>query len=514
MRAGAASASSVVRAAPVVRGVAAQPSFVLRPAAGTLFTIEAHLPASASPCPDTPPPVLRVKYRGELRFVRGSNGRVAVIERVPFGTYLEGLAEVPASWPDAALRAQAIAARSYAIHALRNRSGAARTLGYDICATDACQVYRGANIALGAFGEHWVRAADATKGTVLTYNGAVIPAYYFSTSDGRTRRSFPGGTPEPWLPSVTGEDSDAPLSTWTQRIARAQYDAVLAASGTDPAARLSNSELRAIFNERAPCMFPKSFPGALPQTIPSEEFTASWKGGVLVVNGRGWGHGVGMSQWGARSLAARGRSAVSILRHYYGAAKIETIAEPGEIRVLAMDGMQRVRVSASGAYTATTSANATIAPGDRFEIVSGKELQILRAVGLSVAPVLTVTARAARLEGVPGGTVRVPFTISGAARVRAEIDGAATAAPATSFVAGDATLDIALPQLAPGSHAVTLVAADALDIVRSAPVSLAIPAPVAARPERRGAPLWPYAAGALGALLAAAAALAKRRAAR
>jgi peptidoglycan hydrolase-like amidase len=100
-------------------------------------------------CARRQPPPLRAKYRGSLEIVRASDGTLSLIGTLPFRSYLAGLAEVPRSWPAAALRAQVIAARSYALDALRRPTRAARRLGYDICASDRCQVYRGAAVELG-----------------------------------------------------------------------------------------------------------------------------------------------------------------------------------------------------------------------------------------------------------------------------------------------------------------------------------------------------------------------------
>lgn len=476
--------------------------FVFTPSPGTLFRIEGHLPPNTD-CPAKPPPVLRAKYPGRLEFIPMRDGTISVIERVAFPAYLEGLAEVPPSWPDAALRAQAIAARSYAINYMRHRPSDARKLGFDICATDQCQVYRGASIALGAFGDRWVRAVRATAGQVLTYDDRVIPAYYFSTSDGRTRRSFPGGTPQPWLPSVTGEDDDAPLAHWVQRIPRARYDAVLRAAGLSPGAKLSKTAFRNTFNFRAPCLYPKEFPGKLPQTIPSESHTAVWRGDTLIVTGRGWGHYVGMSQWGAKSLAGRGRSAPSILKHYYGPAELEQITEPGVIRVLAISGMQRILVSADGSFTAATSTGGRLAPGARFEIRGGDHLTVLRSNGPSLTPVLSITAGIDRVDTQPDEQISIPFELSSQAIVKAIVDGT-VAGTEQPFERGAQTFPLGV--LPSGEHRVVLQARDALDTVGSGPVTVAVAAPA---PSPSPAPLakgkndwkwWALAGGVLAAI--------------
>src|SRR5207244_7855173 len=167
---------------------------------------------------------------------------------------------------------------------------------------DACQVYRGAAIELGAFGERWVRAVESTRGRVLTYNGRVLPAYYFSTSTGRTRSSFPGGTPQPWLPSVSGQDGAAPLAHLPAAVTLGDLASILNAAGDWPGGAITSvslngervtvagngrsiSKLRSTvandLNNEGPCLFPKKYPsrtgsakrGPLPQTVPSSTYT-------------------------------------------------------------------------------------------------------------------------------------------------------------------------------------------------------------------------------------------------
>src|SRR5258708_34361901 len=198
--------------ASVARGAPPPPQrLILTPSSpGTLFTFEGLYPQKRRLCDFKQPKPLRAKYRGRLELVLRNDGSIGLIDALSFSNYLRGLAEVPSSWPAEALKAQVIAARSYALQSLRATQSLSGSRGYDICSTDACQVYRGAAIELGAFGERWVQAVESTRGKVLTYNGRVLPAYYFSTSSGSTRSSFPGGPPQPCLPAVSGEYAPAP----------------------------------------------------------------------------------------------------------------------------------------------------------------------------------------------------------------------------------------------------------------------------------------------------------------
>src|SRR5207245_5723213 len=138
--------------------------------------------------------------------------RLAIIDRLTFDEYLQGISEMPRSWPLEALKAQVVAARTYALYQLTHPRPSGQTLGYDICSTDQCQVYRGLSVEQGAFGEAWVHAVAATRGRVLRYHGHLIQTFYHSTSPGRTKPSFPGGSPVPYLRSVPGQDDGSPLA--------------------------------------------------------------------------------------------------------------------------------------------------------------------------------------------------------------------------------------------------------------------------------------------------------------
>lgn len=100
------------------------------------------------------------------------------------GDYLRGIAEMPRSWPMGALKAQAVAARTFAMNWLQSNPGRA------ICTTQACQVYNRAQAnCSGTYNKRWCDAVAATKGIVVTYAGFPITAWYASTSGGYTLSS-------------------------------------------------------------------------------------------------------------------------------------------------------------------------------------------------------------------------------------------------------------------------------------------------------------------------------------
>jgi stage II sporulation protein D len=297
---------------------------------------------------------------------------------LPFDRYLEGIAEVPSSWPRAALEAQAIAARSYALATTGWNGDEGDPLDEPICATASCQVYRGVPVPPDPAHRRWVRAVHRTDGKVLLHDGRLATTVYFSTSNGRTyaNEEVFGSSPLPYLRSVSESDDDAsPTSRWRVRLPFDDLTRFLRAAGLWPRGRaisvarprgpsltlrgggamrsIDAADLRDAVNTWAPCLRPGRYPpetprGTLPLTIPSLWLHLSPTESALVVTGRGWGHGVGMVQWGAYGKARKGLSASDILAYYYGGLRPQDHPEPGEIRVRVTSGLTVLRISPSG----------------------------------------------------------------------------------------------------------------------------------------------------------------------
>jgi stage II sporulation protein D len=163
------------------------------------------------------------RYRGTLSFTPGALGGVDVIDTLGLDDYVRGVVslESPASWPLEALKAQAVAARTYAI--TTHRSGS-----FDQYADTRSQMYGGASAETATTD----RAVAATRGQVVTYDGHPVTTYFFSTSGGRTENvedSVLGGSPQPWLKSVEDPyDSVSPRHRWgPTTMTRAQAGAKL-----------------------------------------------------------------------------------------------------------------------------------------------------------------------------------------------------------------------------------------------------------------------------------------------
>lgn len=566
---------------PVARAQGSAERLILTPSGSSTFRVQAVYPNTGVTCEAKRKKDLRARYRGRLEIVRQADGKVALIDHLTFDEYLQGLAEVPRSWPMETLKAQVVAARSYALYQLEHPRASASTLGYDICSTDQCQVYGGLRIEQGAFGDAWVRAVTETRGRVLLHRDRAIQAFYHSTSPGTTRRSFPGGTPLPYLASVDGQDEASPLARWTVRVPLGDLAPILRRANDWPggaitSVRLSGSEVRVAgggrsatlskssfridLNNEAPCVFPDRYPTErepgvkLPQTVPSIDFSLSTSGGAVVLTGRGWGHGVGMSQYGAKSLAEKGRGHADILAYFYAGLRPRTVKEPGVIRVLVAEDASLVRIGVEGSAAVTTATGSALAPGDRFEVRGGDVLDVRRGIGPSLTPVLTVTLGSTAPVSAPAfaGIIPVAYTLSGPAKVSLILRKELTElfrTPEVSQVSGPNVVSLVLPSgtasprptsptllssptpvptatatqpaefgvaLDPGAYTLTLEAYDGLDRVRTNPVALTVqaPTPIARprEPEVEKSSKWIYVSiAALAALVIAGGIALKRR---
>ena len=151
------------------------------------------------------------RYRGRLQILPAGAAQLQAINHLPLETYLASVvgSEMPASWPQAALRAQAVAARTYALSHRRPASP------FDVKATVASQVYRG----LAAETDSTRAAVAATRGQVLKQQGRLIQAVFHSSSGGSTEDSGQVWSRQlPYLVSVPDFDHESPVSRWTLRL--------------------------------------------------------------------------------------------------------------------------------------------------------------------------------------------------------------------------------------------------------------------------------------------------------
>ena len=344
----------------------------IRPPRGGSLRVRGIYPWSPSRCVRPERPTLDGDYPGVVSIRRVDDGTLTVNVTLTFQEYLEGIAEVPPTWPAAALEAQVIAARSYVLSRTGWSGEQGEDLGTPICATTDCQVYGGIPHPRPPGLGRWYDAVRATRGQVLLYGERPADTVYSSTSNGRTYGNDEvfGSSPLPYLrPVVERDDGASPLSRWRVEVPFADLTTVLRASGSWSGAPITSanvdgstvviarggrtrsldaSGLRDALNTWAPCLLPRRYPsGDLPTTIPSGWFGISTNARGLVVDGRGWGHGVGMVQWGAYGKALRGWPASRILAFYYGGLTPQRYPEPGTMQVVVATGLRSMTVDPS-----------------------------------------------------------------------------------------------------------------------------------------------------------------------
>jgi stage II sporulation protein D len=265
------------------------------------------------------------RYRGWVELRKKRNGLLLVVNDLDLEEYLMGViaAEVPPDWEIEALKAQAVASRTYALYEKKK----AGKRPYHILSTITSQVYS------GVMGEHEraVRAVKETRGLILTYKGSVIPAFYHANCGGHTENASEiWGIDAPYLKGVDCEcQSILKDGLWEKRISvsvladvlrrqgyRIQDIEDIGIAGITPAGRVRNVLLR---TTRGTITVPaETLRAALGSTvIPSVFFELEMSGGEAVFSGRGSGHGVGLCQWGAKEMAGEGYDFKAILAHYY-----------------------------------------------------------------------------------------------------------------------------------------------------------------------------------------------------
>ncbi len=273
-------------------------------------------------------------YRGFLTVRREPDTTFRVINTVPLEPYLYGVipAEIGANVPMEAMKAQAVAARTYA---LKNRGKCAAD-GFDLDDTTRCEGYDGLDgeTALSS------AAVDETRTQVLTYKGQLIDAIFSTDSGGMTACDLSGDCP--YLQTVKDADASDGLDyaasgkyhTWTYTFTPAQIAALLArdprtavtqfvsltVDGLDPSGRITTATVAGADGTLKTVTGPQLRQILGYDTLRSTRVVMTrTPGGSYQFNGKGWGHGMGMSQDGAVAMAGAPyrKSYTQILTHYY-----------------------------------------------------------------------------------------------------------------------------------------------------------------------------------------------------
>lgn len=316
-----------------------------------------------------------VAYRGGMIIRRFSGSDLTLINTVTLSEYLYGVLpkEMAPDWPLEALKAQAVAARNYAV----TNMGKHKSRGFDLCATPDCQVYGGYRVESPLCRQ----AVDETAGRLLMYEGKLVQAFFHSNSGGKTENSeniwsaaipYLKGVPDPYSvgapntdwskvytlgevqQKLTANQMDVGTVTNVTISRKSQNDRVLEllVQGSRGSITLTKEQTRKVFgyNDIKSTWFdmaggasirvqqqagltdlPTSAAvvdgalnsstltvnGLVAMTINGKETVTSAQGDAVVFNGHGWGHGLGLSQWGAKNMAEQGFTYEQILLHYY-----------------------------------------------------------------------------------------------------------------------------------------------------------------------------------------------------
>ena len=271
-------------------------------------------------------------FAGSFRFLVHEN-RPAVVNIVSAETYLAGVLphEMPANWPAEALKAQAVAARTYALYYRRERARDP----WDVASTVDDQVYRGGKAPAAI-----EKAVATTRGQALLHGEKLFPAFFHSTCGGATMKpslalnrsgfDFIGDRPCAFC-------ANSPHYRWRKWMSSAEVAAKLEAEGLPADVRLRAISLRP-GGEQGGLLAVVEWEGgriALPvadfrralgrMDIKGGRFTCVAMNDGFFFYGSGLGHGAGMCQYGAAELARQGKTYTEILQYYYQETELVTL---------------------------------------------------------------------------------------------------------------------------------------------------------------------------------------------
>lgn len=281
----------------------------------------------------------------EPNLIKVFNTKTSEVTVIDFEEYLKGVvaSEMPAEFNLEALKAQAVTARTYLLYRLlKYPDGQPEHKDASICTSTHCQVWNSKDDLIashpdGWFNNYWNKieeAVNSTDGQILTYKGKIIEPLFHSTSGGRTENSEDVfSTSVPYLKSVESPyEKEAPKLHDSMKITVAEFidkvksvygDLNISSDNLNEKIQLgevseggkikslyidnteiSGREIRSLFN------------------LNSTNFSFIQSGDSLEIVTTGYGHGVGMSQYGANGMAEEGYNYKEILKHYYSGIEI------------------------------------------------------------------------------------------------------------------------------------------------------------------------------------------------
>jgi stage II sporulation protein D len=272
-------------------------------------------------------------YPGAIE-VLASGDHVVVVNELPLEEYLAGAVKAEAGdrMPLEMLKAQAIVARTYAVYHQQLNSGKA----YQLVASTAHQQYAG-----GVAGDSPVWAAvRATEGQVMLWQGALFPAFYHTDSGGHTedpRAVFAGRNMPALKPVRVDFPSASPHDEWRLDMPLSELGALLLKRGISVGRVVALEVLERSASLRVSYIAIRGLKGTATlrgndlrqligyDTLKSTLFAVAVSGTVARFVGRGYGHGVGLDQWRAKTMAELGYDARQILEYYYPGAVLASL---------------------------------------------------------------------------------------------------------------------------------------------------------------------------------------------
>lgn len=275
------------------------------------------------------------KYRDTIVIRQSQNGSLTVINELDLDHYIYGILphEISASWHMEALKAQAVVSRTYALRNLERHAAD----GFHLCSTVHCQVFGGANAETSRTNS----AVDKTHNEVIIYKDDLINAFFFANCGGKTEVSqntwndYPA---PPYLKSVRCRYcSWSKHHTWKNRITEDQIAAALTKNGfpielpirtisihsNGKSGRANNLKIKHAQGEL------KIRASQFRMSLGPQMIRSTWikkirkKGNSFDFQGRGWGHGIGFCQDGAKGFADAGAKYKKIIRLYYPGTTVE-----------------------------------------------------------------------------------------------------------------------------------------------------------------------------------------------
>jgi len=260
------------------------------------------------------------------------------VEKVPLETYVSRVvaSETPAEFEMEALKAQSLAARTFIVNRLLHQDNADKP---DVTDTTSDQVYHNEQELRKTMGSDYdeemtkiKKAVAATKGEILTYKNNPITAAYFSTSNGYTENSEDYWKNKvPYLRSVESPWDKDTQKFMDQKILTVKEMEDSLGSELPPLEQLS-MEITRTDGKRVDQLKigEKSYSGRKIREelgLKSSDFSIEKKNDHLIFTTKGFGHGIGMSQFGANGMAKEGKTYKEIVKHYYQGVEISTVSD-------------------------------------------------------------------------------------------------------------------------------------------------------------------------------------------